>query len=258
MSLSFIDKVQWEAGVLLELAVFVLAIRRKLFQRHPLFTIYLGLLIFDEVVASIISTAFGMRSYVVFYTLWALQCFLILLRGAAVYELCGVLLAPFAGVWKIGRSFLLLIAGVLGVTAYFAASRSGPRISAIISTGERGVELAIIGILLFGLAFCRYYQIQIERYILWIALGFGFYSSVQIVNNTFLGQFLLSYFPLWNRLGVFSFNISTVLWGFALWKPLPVPKFAVAALEPGAYEALAPRMTSGLRSLNARLLELWK
>lgn len=258
MDLSFTDKVQWGAGALLELTVLILAIRRKLFQRHPLFTVYLGLLIFDEVVASIIYTAFGIRSHVAFYTSWTLQCLLISLRGAAVYELCGVLLAPFAGVWKIGRSFLLLIAGVLCVTAYFAASQSGPRISAIISNGERGAELAIIGILLFGLAFCRYYQIEIDRYIVWIALGFGFYSSVQIVNNTFLRQFLLSYFPLWNRLGVFSFNISTVLWGVALWKPLAVPKFAPARLEPGAYEALAPRMTSQLRSLNARLLEMWK
>lgn len=258
MDLSFTDKVQWGAGALLELTVLILAIRRKLFQRHPLFTIYLGLLIFDEIVASIIYSAFGIRSHAAFYTSWALQCLLILLRGAAVYELCGVLLAPFAGVWKIGRSFLLVIAGVLGVTAYFAASQSGPRISAIISTGERGAELAIIGTLLFGLAFCRYYQIRIERYILWIALGFGFYSSMQIVNNTFLQQFLLSYFPLWNRLGVFSFNISTVLWGIALWKPLPVLRLAPATLPPGAYEVIAPHITSRLRSLNARLLELWK
>jgi hypothetical protein len=258
MGLSSIDKIQWTAGAFLELAVFMLAIRRKLYQKHPLLTIYLCLLIVEQVVMTTVYAAVGIRPYVTFYTFWALQCLLVLWRGASVYELCRVLLAPFAGVWRICRSFLLLIAMVLGVTAYFAASESGPRVSSIVSTAERGLELAIVGILLFGLAFCRYYQIRIERYILWIGLGFGFYSAVQVVNNTFLRHFLLSYFPLWNGLRVLSFNISTVLWCFALWKPLPVPTLEPAMLGYGTYEALAPHMTSRLRTLNSRLLEMWK
>jgi len=223
MGLSNIDKIQWAAGALLELAVLLLAIRHKLFQRHPLLTIYLGLLLADQVAMTIIYAAFGIRSYAAFYSFWALQCLLVLWRGASVYELCRVLLAPFAGVWKICRSFLLLTAGTLAVSAYFAASESGPRESSVISTAGRGLELAIVGILLFGLAFCRYYQIRIERYILWIGMGFGFYSAVQVVNNTFLRHFLLGYFPLWKDLWLVSFNISTALWCFALWKRLPAP-----------------------------------
>lgn len=258
MGLSLIAKIQWEAAVLLELAVLILAIRRNLVQRLPLFTIYLGLLIVEEVVMALVYAAFGIRSYAAFYTFWALQSVLVLWRGAAVYELCRVLLAPFAGIWTICRSFLLLTAGTLAVSAYFAASESGPRLASIISTAARGLELAIVGILIFGLAFCRYYQIRIDRYILWIGLGFGFYSAVQVVNNSFLQHFLLSYFPLWNGLGVLSFNISTALWCFALWKPLPAPKHSPAMLEPGTYEALVPRMSSRLRTLNARLMEMWK
>ncbi|HEV2488502.1 MAG TPA: hypothetical protein VGT03_01745 [Candidatus Acidoferrales bacterium] len=151
-----------------------------------------------------------------------------------------------------------MTASALAVSAYFAASESGPRLASIISTAERGLELAIVGILLFGLAFCRYYQIRIDPYLLWIGLGFGFYSALQVVNNTFLRQLLLSYFPIWREVAVFSFDIATILWGFALWKPLPAPRLAPALLEPGTYESLSPRLRSRLRSLNAHLMEIWK
>lgn len=180
MGLSFVDKLHWAASMVLELTVLFLAIHNKLFKRHPLFTVYLALLILQGLVMAVVYTVLGIRSYLAFCIFWTLQAILVLWRGSAVYELCRVLLAPFAGVWRICRSFLLLTASMLAVSAYFAASESGPRLASIISTAERGLELAIVGILIFGLAFCRYYQIRIDRYILWIGLGFGFYSAVQV------------------------------------------------------------------------------
>lgn len=258
MGLSFIDKFQWAVAAVLEVGVFSLALRHRLVERQPFFTIYLGLLIFVEAVMAIVYPTFGIRSYIYFYIAWGFQALLVLSRGTSVYEVCKVLIAPFAGVWKLCRSVLLLISGVLVLTAIFAASQSGPRLSAIISTAERGLELAIVGVLLSGLAFCRYYRIHIDRYIAWLGLGFGFYSAVQVVNSTFLQRYALSYFPLWNQLAIFSFNIATVLWCFALWKPLPARKLSAATLRPGTYETIAPQVSMRLRELNTRLLEMWK
>ena len=258
MGLSLIDKIQGMAGAVLELAVLFLVFRHRLFGRQPLFSVYLGLLIFYEVVETIVYATFGIRSYISFYSAWGFQALLVSGRGAAVYEFCKILIAPFSGVWKVCRSVLLSIAAVLTVAAIIATSESGPRLSVMISTAERGLELAIVGILLFGLAFCRYYRIQIDGYLAWIGLGFGFYSAIQVVNSSFLQRFAMSYFPLWNQLSIFSFNIATILWCVALWRPLPAMKRAAATLQPGAYEAFAPQMSIRLRELNARLLEMWK
>ncbi|HKW87332.1 MAG TPA: hypothetical protein VJN21_01095 [Candidatus Acidoferrales bacterium] len=201
---------------------------------------------------------FGIRSRVYSYSFWALQVLLVMLRGSAVYEVCKVLLSPFAGVWKTGRSLLILIGAGLTLVAIVATSQTGPRISAIISTADRGLELAIVGILLFGLAFCRYYHLPIERYLAGIGLGFGFYSGVQVLSSTFLHELMLSYFPIWRYLFVFSFNIATLLWCVALWKPLPALRPAIGVLGPTQYEALAPEVALRLRELNARLQEMWK
>lgn len=258
MGLSVIEQVEWAAAAALELLAFVLAIRRRLFARQPLFGSYLTLLIADQLLMTFFYAKFGVRSHVSFYVFWALQAVLIMLRGAAVFEVFKVVLSPFSGVWKTCRGILLLVGVTLTFAAIFAASQSGPRISAIISTGGRGLELAIVGILLFGLAFSRYYNIHIETYLLWIGFAFGFYSGVQVVNNTFLHRYLLSYFPMWSRLSVFAFDISTVLWCVALWSPLPAVRATPAALGHEDYEAIAPQMTSRLRELNSRLLDIWK
>lgn len=258
MGLSLIDKVQWAVAALLEAAVLILALQRKLFERQPLFTLYLSLLIVEQVVMAIVYGMFGVRSHISFYIFWALQALLVTSRGTAVYEVFQVLMAGFAGIWKLCRGVLLTLAAVLAFTAILTAGRSGPRISAIISTGDRGLELAIVSVLLFGLAFCRYYRVEVPGYLAWISLGFGFYSAVQVINNVFLREYLLFYFPVWRYVTLFSFDIATVLWGVALWKPLPALRLAPATLSPGAYEDFAPQMTTRLRELNSRLLEMWK
>jgi hypothetical protein len=258
MGLSLFAEIHWAGTALLELALFILALRRKLFERHLFFTIYLGALVAYEGLIWLTYALLGIQSRSAFYVYWALQAFLILFRGAAVYEICGVLLAPFLGVWRICRTFLLLISILLVVSALYAASQSGPHFSAVISTAERGLELAIVGVLLIGLAFCRYYQVKVAGYLFWFGLGFGFYSAVQVVNNTFLRHYLLAYFPVWKNLYLFSFDIAIILWCIAMGKPLPVVRLSPATLAPGEYEAIAPQVTSGLRELNARLLEMWK
>jgi hypothetical protein len=258
MGMFSVAKTQWEIGALLEATVLFLALRRRLFERQPLLTIYLGLIVFNEFIVAIVYGAFGIRSYVSFYTFWGLQALLVSSRGSAVYEVCRLLLAPFAGVWRLSRNVLLLIAAILTITAIFAAAQSGPRFSAIISTASRGLELAIVGILTLGLTICRYYRVRVPGYLIWICLGFGFYATMQVVNDTFLRQWLLGYFPIWQQLWVLSFDIAVLMWCVALWKPLPALQRAPATLEPVVYETLGPQVTSRLRELNSRLLEMWK
>lgn len=258
MGFPFFENLDWAVEAGLEVLVITLAFRRRLYHRQPLFTFYFVLLILNEIVITSVYARFGTSSYTSFYSYWAAQAVLVTARGSSVFEVFKVLLSPFAGVWRTCRIALFLIATLITSASILAASRSGPLIPLIISTLQRGVELAIVGVLLFGLAFCRYYQVQIPNYLILIGSGFGFYSAVQIVNNTFWGKYLLNYFSVWKDVGLVSFNVAMILWAFALRNPLPSLALAPARLSPGAYEALAPQMSSRMRELNSRLLEMWK
>lgn len=117
----------------------------------------------------------------------------------------------------------------------------------------------VVAILVLGLVFCRYYGVRIDRYLAWVALGLGFYSAVQVANDTFLSEWLTrARFPIWEDLRNASFNIATIFWLVALWKPLPARQSTPVLLAPGEYGRLAPQMTLRLRELNTRLLEIWK
>ncbi|MGH9729711.1 MAG: hypothetical protein ACRD4V_14135 [Candidatus Acidiferrales bacterium] len=201
----------------------------------------------------------GITSHTSFNVYWTLQAAQVLIRAVVVYEICHELLSLYMGIWKVCRPLLIMLGVILTSIAAFTARRTVHPISATTLMAERGLELTVVSILIFGLIFCRYYHVQIDRSLAWIALGLGFYSAVQVANNTFLGNWLThANFPIWEDLRLASFNIATVFWLVALWKPLPARQPAPVLLTHGEYEVLAPQVTLRLRELNARLLEMWK
>ncbi|HEV2617642.1 MAG TPA: hypothetical protein VGU63_13645 [Candidatus Acidoferrales bacterium] len=237
----------------------MLALRRELFKRLPVFSTYLCILVINEAVLWVSYSFTGITSHTSFYVYWTMQAIQVFARAAVVYEVCRVLLSPYMGIWKLCRPLLIALGLMLAGSALATARRTVHPISATTLMAERGLELTVVGILLFGLIFCRYYDIQIDRHLIWIFLGLGFYSAVQVANNTFFGNWLThTNFPVWAALRNASFNIATLFWLVALWKPLPARQPAPVLLTRGEYEILAPQVTLRLRELNARLLEMWK
>jgi hypothetical protein len=259
MDLSLVESVRWTATALTEVVVLALALRRKLFDRLPVFTIYLCILVANEAIIWLTYSLTGITSHTSFYVYWTMQAIQVSIRAIVVYEICQVLLSPYQGVWKLCRPFLILLAALVIAGATISTRQSAYHAAAAILTAERGLEITVIGILILGLMFCRYYGFQIERYVVWIALGLGFNSAVQVANNTFLkvGPTIAN-FPLWQIIRQTSFDIAMIFWVVALWKPLPARQPAPVLLAADEYDRLAPQMTLRLRELNSRLLEIWK
>jgi len=258
MGLSLFESIHWATGGLIETVLLILALRRRVFRQLPFFTAYLGLLVTSEVARWLAFEFTGINSTISFGTYWTTQGILLLARAAVVYELCQVSLSLYAGIWRLCRPFLIALAVILVAGAEVSTGFSVHQLAATILTAERGLELTVVGILILGLAFCRYYRIGIQRHVAWIALGLGFYSAVQVANNSFLQDTVLANFPIWEMLRLVSFNIATVFWLVAVWKPLPALRPAPVLLARGEYDRLAPQMTVRLRELNTRLLEMWK
>ena len=258
MNSNLFSNLGWMGAFLLEVGTFLLALRRGLLRRLPFFTLYLGLVVIDEITLWLVYRLSGVSSYISFESYWVMQALLILFRALAVYDICRVLLSAYAGVWKMCRPLLILLAAILVVGAAISTNDSAHHVASAILTSERGLELTVVGILIFGLIFCRYYHVEIDRYVTWIALGLGFYSAVQVVSNTLFQHSVTGHFAVWQDFRHVSFNVATVFWIVALWKQLPARQAAPVLLAPGEYERLAPQMTLRLRELNTRLLEMWK
>jgi hypothetical protein len=247
----------WSVAILLEMVVFALALRRDLHRRLPLFTVYLFLLIANEVIAVSVYTVAGFTSHTSFVVAWSLQALLLSARALVVYEICRNLLWRRLGVWRVYRPILIGAGVVLVCTAALASWQSVHFSEEFVVTAGRSLELGIVGVLILALLLCCYYRIGIERHVTWIALGFGFYSAVQIANNTFL-QNWAEFFHLWNILRNGSFDIAVALWIIALRRPLPAVQPLPVLLGRGEYEKFSPVVTARFRELNTRLLRMWK
>lgn len=258
MNPALLTNLRWAASFGLELAVLSLALRRKIFRELPFFSIYLALLVASEVARWYAVRLTALASRASFDTYWITEALLVSFHALVVYEICRVLLRPYKGIWRLCQPFLLTVGAVLILDAALAAKESSPQLASAILAAERGLELAALATLLFGLAFCKYYGIRIERHLLWIGLGLGFYSAVQVANNTFMQHGLGWYFSFWENLRLVSFNVATVCWLVALLKPVPVAQPLRPQLSQREYDILAPQVTARLRELNTRLLEMWK
>lgn len=258
MGLSLSESVHWALTAVLEAGVVLLALRRHLFRQLPFLTLYLLVLVLNEAVMWSFYRFTGFQSYASFSAYWTMQAVQVTGRAIVVYEICRFLLQDYTGIWRLCRPFLLTLAAALVADAVFSARASSHGIATAILMAERGLELVILGILIFGLAFCRYYAIRIPRHIGWIGLGLGFYSAVEVANNTVLQRWAGTYFPVWENLRHASFNVATICWCVALLAPLPAVRPAPILLNRYEYENLRPFVTTKLRELNTRLLEMWK
>ncbi len=252
------DYLRWGAGTVLEILLLCLVLRRGLARRLPFFLLYLCLLVVYEVCYLPSLLRFGYQSHAMFAFYWISQEVLVIARGLVVVEICSAMLRSYEGIWRLCRLALSGIGGALIFAAILSALRSGPWLPAMVYASERGLELTIVGLLLFGLAFCRYYRVEPEPPIPLMALGLGIYSAIQVANDTLLGKWLYAYFPLWSSIRVYSFDIALGLWLVSVWRTLPERRPVPAMLDRGVYEGLSPLINLHLRELNSRLLGMLK
>jgi len=245
-------------NLLLELVVCVYAFRRRLYLRLPMFTAYLTLLLARNLVLAFLYQAFGENSRVAFDSYWATQSMLLAARGAAVGEIAWRTLRMYRGIWALGSLLLAGIALVLIAEAWLAALGNRSRLAAFVLTAERGLELAVVVLLVALFCLSRYYGIRMERVEKLVALGLGVYSAFQVINNSFMREWLARYFQWWAEFRVASFLAALVIWWLALRKPLPAEQPAPVMLPQDVYDELAPQVSFRLRKLNERLLELLK
>ena len=138
-------------------------------------------------------------------------------------------------------------------------SRGKDSIAVFVLTTERGIEIAVsIGLLLL-LAICVRYGVllgSLERSIL---AGLAIYSIFQTLNLAamrFTSRFT-SFFPWWESIRVGSFDLSMMIWLYALRRPLESPP-APLLLQEQASADLLNQVLGQMRQLANDLKNLGK
>ncbi len=258
MQLTASDQALWGVGTLIEVVLCVLIVRRGLYRRLPFFSGYLALILACGALNRWAYHKWGYSSWTAWYFAWITQGVALLARGLAVAELCWSSLRAYRGIWALAWRLLLGIAVLLLLSATVDARGSTRWIVGFMLTAERGLELAAAVILLSLLLISGYYRIRLEPAQRMIVLGLCFYSSVQVLNNSFVREWLTQYIPWWNGVHLVSFQVALVIWWLALRKPLPTVAPAPALLPQKVYDKFSPQVNYRLRVLNQRLLELLK
>ena len=120
------------------------------------------------------------------------------------------------------------------------------------------MEFAVVGMLLALLVICRYYGIVLDRPAPSIILGLALYSSLAIVNNSFLFQLITPFFPQWSFVRRVSFELAMLVWLSPLLRPLPEPAPEPVLAASGLYPELAPALSGRMRELNGKLLNFFQ
>jgi hypothetical protein len=249
---------RWAIGVVLDVTVAALAIRHRLYRNLPWFTAYLATLASLEIVAYVIGVKIGYTSRVYFYSFWMSQSVFIAMRGIVVVELCRRILGPYVGVWRLCRLILAGVYGTLLIVAGVMAYRSeSSTLTTFITTTERGLELAIVGTLVFAILFTRYYRIAMENVTALVTGGLILYSGIQVINTELFRAILGSYFGVYSEIRTDSFIAAMLIWLVAAWKPVAVAE-RPRLLGAEVYSAVMPEMNLKLRQLNNRLTEILK
>ena len=258
MHLTFGNYVLLGGNSLLAAVVCAYAFRRRLYLRLPLFTAYLTLLFLRDLAMWWFYLGPGYDSRAAFDSFWVTQGILLAARGAAIAEIAWRALHRYRGVWALGSLLLLGIALLLLVQAGFSALGNRSWIAPFVLTAERGLELAAVVILVTLFYLSRYYGIRMEPVQRIVALGLGIYSAAQVINNSFMREWLTRYFSWWAHVRVISFFVALGIWWLALRKPLPAEQPKPVLLSQDVYDELAPQVSFRLRKLNDRLLEMLK
>jgi len=244
------------AVLAIEGTVCAVAARRGLFQYFPVFTIYLYMVVVSDALRFGVSFTRGQASLLEFVAYWSTQAILTLLRFGVIYEICRRLLGRYVGIWKACSAILFTVTAGLVLFATMANIRHGQYAARVILTIDRGVELGMLGVLLIAFSFCRYYRIHIDRLTGLIALGFGFYSAINILSNTFSDRWFRAFLPVWTEVRGDSFLLAEVIWFAAIWKPLPAPAPPPKLVEYQDYAEMAASVNVRLRQINHWLEEV--
>jgi hypothetical protein len=258
MHLTLVENLLWAFGTALKVLLCILVFYRHLYRRLPFFSIYVALLVAKVVVVWSVYRLWGYNSRFAWYTAWCAIGVLLLARGLVVAELCWTNLANYPAIWSLVRKLLVFVAVVVLAYAATTAYYNKTPVSAFILTAERGSEISILVILVAMLGLGIRYKVALGLLERNIVLGLGLYSAFQVVNDSFVDQWMAPHFHWWNSTRIVAFDAALLMWLVPLRKALPHPGHAHVLLTEQVARHLLRQLLDRMREVTEELKKLGK
>jgi len=258
MHLSLFENLLWAFGTALKALLCIVVIYRHLYRRLPLFSIYVALLVAEVAVVWSVYRVWGFTSRFAWYTGWCAAGVVLLARGLAVAELCWTSLRNYPAIWSLVRRLLVFVAVVVLSFAATTAYQNKSPVAAFVLTADRGSEISILVVLVALLVVGVRYNVPLGRVERSIVLGIGIYSAFQVVNDSFMGQWMTRYLHWWNSTRVIAFDVALIIWLVPLGKALPPPSNAPALLSERVARYLLRQLLDRMREVTDELKKIGK
>jgi hypothetical protein len=245
----------WAIAGLLEIALLVYLVRRRVYRQYPAFLAYVIAALVESAGLAACYLYLGPSSMSSYYIGWSLQGVVICARWFSVVEIAKRALADYAGIWTLaGYLLLVLSASVL----LYAIASSGSRWDHLVLNADRAVELCVATFIVGLFLFVRYYQVPMANFPRILAIGFCLYSCFVVINDSIFENWNLAVGPLWNYLDMLTFLASLLLWTGAAHKYSETTTVTgPSTLSSEQYQELSQRLDSRLHLLNDRLNRLF-
>ena len=248
------EKALWALSILLKAGLFAILLYRRNHRVYPYLFTYVLVTLMQSLVLFTTYRVWGFYSPTSRNIAWGVQGLVIAARALAVAEICRRVLARYQGIWALAWRMLLVIAGLVLLYSWAVAR---PRWQAAILNSDRGIELAIAGVIVMVFLFAQHYEIQVAPADRYLAIGFLLFSCFTVLNNTLLEGWLERYETLWNLFGTLAFMASLLIWIWAVRETQEEGSLQPEMLSGVAYCTLAPEINFRLKTLNEQLGKLW-
>src|SRR5713226_1719587 len=193
----------WVLNVGAQIALCYLLVRRRAYKWLPFLSLYLLSDLARSAVILVSYRLWGFSSWLGYIVAWSAQAVVVVARGLAVAEICKNCLRAYEGIWALGWRILAGVGAVVVLYAALAPLAVSKKtfwvaVAAMVLAADRGLELALVAVLLSLLIFVRYYGVALNRTHKALAVGFCFFSCVFVLNDTILSVFLKRYAAVWN------------------------------------------------------------
>jgi hypothetical protein len=205
--------VLWLAHPVLQTAVAIALLRRKLHRTFPVFFAYILFQIANFVVLYPINRLGNYEWY--FYSYWIGLAISVYLGFRVIHEIFLDVFRPYHTLKDLGTVLfrwaglvMLLVAIVVAVSS--PSGQQSPLTQATL-TGERCVRVIQCGLILFLLVFSRYLGISWRQHSFGVALGFGGFASVELSMVAFgVGGHISS--TTADLVNMAAYNVAILVW----------------------------------------------
>ncbi len=209
-------------GLSLELVILYRGLATRLWRDLPFFFAYVVFVLLRTLVLYTLSQSHHPAYATIYWRTNALSLFLSFSVPAEIFRHC-YKLSP--AVRRIAG--LILVAVLIGLGTFLLLASNNP--GSFYTDFERKISFIQATILVGMLVVAHYYGIRLGRNVWGLALGFGVYVSISMMNFAALDSFE-NYFPYWQLARPISFDMMLAVWVWALWWKAPNPSPTVESL----------------------------